>query len=222
MGKDNSANSKAFWTYDATIMLINKYRAYKKTFADSIHKNTEVWEMIATEFKSDGFTFNGSQCENRWKYIRSRYVKKKDNSGAGSTGEECFKFEYFDELDAILGKQVNIVPKFVASSEPSSSSQPQSKRSRASNNDSTTFNDSGSAQFFFNDGGNDDPLSEDFSTDSRTDTNDNKSTSKGKMRKEPWEENVERQDRYHNEMMQIQRESLRSFNDFMTKFLDKL
>lgn len=65
---DNSVNAKAFWTYDATIMLINKYKSYKNKFADSIHKNTEVRDMIDQEFWVDGFTFCGSQCENRWKH----------------------------------------------------------------------------------------------------------------------------------------------------------
>lgn len=59
---------------------------------------------------------------------------------------------------------------------------------------STTFNDSGNVNGFFDDG-DEDPLAYDSNESSKT-------TSKGgKRRKEPWEENGERQDRYHNEMM---------------------
>lgn len=39
---DDDSKQKAYWTYSATIMLINKYKAYYSLFADSLHKNTEV------------------------------------------------------------------------------------------------------------------------------------------------------------------------------------
>lgn len=39
---DDSSKLKAHWTYDATIMLINKYKHYQPYFADAIHKNDEV------------------------------------------------------------------------------------------------------------------------------------------------------------------------------------
>ncbi len=38
----NDPKLKASWTYDATILLINKYKAYQRMFADSTHKNVEV------------------------------------------------------------------------------------------------------------------------------------------------------------------------------------
>lgn len=44
--------------------------------------------------------------------------------------------------------------------------------------------------------------------------------SKGKPRKEPWDENVQLQERYHNEMMEVQRESLNTFKDFMSQIID--
>lgn len=39
---DDSSKMKAHWTYEATIMLINKYKHYQPYFADAIHKNVEV------------------------------------------------------------------------------------------------------------------------------------------------------------------------------------
>lgn len=39
---DLDGKQKAHWTYDATILLINKYKHYQPFFADSIHKNVEV------------------------------------------------------------------------------------------------------------------------------------------------------------------------------------
>lgn len=43
---------------------------------------------------------------------------------------------------------------------------------------------------------------------------------KGKKRKEPWDENIARQERYHNEMMEIQRESLDVFKGLMSQMID--
>ncbi len=43
---------------------------------------------------------------------------------------------------------------------------------------------------------------------------------KEKHRKEPWDENIQREDRYHNEMMKVQRESLSAFKDFMSQIID--
>lgn len=55
------------------------------------------------------------QCENRFKYIRTKYLKKKDNGGLGSIGDEFYQFEYYKEMDDLLGKKPNIVPKYLAS-----------------------------------------------------------------------------------------------------------
>lgn len=37
-----STKFKAYWTYELTIVLINKYKAYYPLFADAIHKNVQV------------------------------------------------------------------------------------------------------------------------------------------------------------------------------------
>lgn len=87
----------------------------------------QVWDKISNEFRSDGFPFCGTQCENRWKYIRAKYIKKKDNGGPGSTGEEFYQFEYYKEMDEVLGKKPNIIPKYLASSEPKQNKQTPSK-----------------------------------------------------------------------------------------------
>lgn len=68
---------------------------------------------------------------------------------------------------------------------------------------------------FFSDGGYDD--------EEEVDDGQHKNRSGGKtskLRKEPWEDNVLRQERYHNDMMQMQRESLSTFKDVMDKIVD--
>lgn len=143
------------------------------------------------------------------------------------------KFEYSKEMDQAIGKQPNVVPKFLASSEApsaksrlssskSADSSPRTSRQMYSNNDdeqSTRYDpvsDFGNINRLFSDYGLDDEL-ETAASDSQ-----GKSGSKGKPQKEHWEETVERQDRYHNDMMKLQRESIDSFNNIMMKILDKL
>ncbi len=39
---DDQTKAKAYWTYEVTIVLINKYKAHYPLFIDAIHKNVEV------------------------------------------------------------------------------------------------------------------------------------------------------------------------------------
>lgn len=57
-------------------------------------------------------------------------------------------------------------------------------------------------------------------SDEEKETEETDKAAKGKSRKEPWDENVQRQERYHNDMMQVQRESLNTFKDFMSQMID--
>lgn len=240
------SKSKAYWTYDLTITLINKYKAYYPLFKDSIHTNVAVWDMISSEFIDDGFAFSGDQCENRWKYIRAKYIKKKDNSADHNTGAAAYRFEYFDELDEILGKQPNVIPKYVASSSkairsshPTSSStkgsssiastKPSSaskaiRSPRPKKNSSAVFDqeitDTSNLSMFVSDAGHTlEDEEREFGCGSPDNTPGN--TPKGKQKKEPWEESVSRQERYHADMMEMQRESLSVFKDVMLKVVEK-
>lgn len=239
-----STKCKAYWTYELTIVLINKYKAHYPLFADAIHKNVQVkliklrfycydnlvstfqvWDMIAAEFRKDGFTFNATQCENRWKYIRGKYIKKKDNASKSNTGGEYYNFEYFDEIDEILGNKPNVSPKFLVSSIESSkntgnvgssSKLNQSRRSRSSTSGSTSAVDldSTDVNMFFSDGGFVDEDDDEGACAINTPNNKHK-------KKESPEDTAKRQDKYHSDMMEIQRESLTAFKDVMLKVLEE-
>lgn len=185
--------------------------------------------MIAAEFRKEGFAFNATQCENRWKYIRAKYIKKKDNASKSNTGGEYYNFQYFDEIDEILGKKPNISPKFLVSSiqslknkenvGPSSTliQSPPSKNKKNVGSASVVDLDSSSTDInmLFSDGGifNDDE--EEGACASNT------PNSKSKSKKESSEDNAKRQDKYHNEMIEMQRESLTVFKDIMLKVLEE-
>ncbi len=190
--------------------------------------------MIAKEFHDEGYPFNGTQCENRWKYIRGKYIKKLDNDSDGNTGGAAYSFEYFDAIDEILGKQPNIVPKYVASSskDPSSMiSSPCSNRKSVKNSSKKRKQSSSPSSMldFTSGSGNLSSLFNDHS-DHSDDQLENEEVEKPKIghskstkettKKEPWDENVRRQERYHSEMMQMQRDTMKCFEGVMMKVID--
>lgn len=59
---------------------------------------------------------NADQCRNKFKYLKSKYVKKNDNMSEKASGQSFLNFEFFEELDEIFNKDPNIVPVALASS----------------------------------------------------------------------------------------------------------
>jgi len=68
--------------------------------------------MISVKCKSQ----TTEQCKNKFKYLKQKYVEKKDNISTKASGAAHIKFEYFDEIDEIFKDDANIVPVSVASS----------------------------------------------------------------------------------------------------------
>lgn len=93
-------------------MLISLRKEYDNSFNSTSLRNDQVWDMIVE--KMTGFSRN--QIKDRWQYLRKRYLRKKENRSDRDTGGENIKFDYFDEMDDILGKKPNIAPKHLASS----------------------------------------------------------------------------------------------------------
>jgi alpha-acetolactate decarboxylase len=110
----NECNNKQ-WNKNATLMLLNLYKKYMKQFASTTTKNDKVWQELAKDMKTQKFFYSSVQCRDKFKYLKMRYVKKKDNMKR-ETGTENFKFDYFDEMDEIFGKKPNVTPVAIASS----------------------------------------------------------------------------------------------------------
>lgn len=55
-------------------------------------------------------------CENKLKYLKAKYLQKKDNMSNKSSGARSINFDYFDELDEIFGKEPIVTPVAIASS----------------------------------------------------------------------------------------------------------
>lgn len=104
------------WNRQAILLLISLYKEHQKCFKDTSMKNEKVWNMISEKFKAEGFCYTKVQCENKFKYLKSRYIKRKDNMGDKGTGESPCSFDYYKEFDEIFGDKPNIKPIAVASS----------------------------------------------------------------------------------------------------------
>lgn len=63
-----------------------------------------------------GFTYTKIQIENKFKYLKQRYIKKKDNMGNKSTGQSPIVFDYFLEFEEIFGSKPSVKPLAIASS----------------------------------------------------------------------------------------------------------
>lgn len=104
------------WGRNAILLLIELFKDNYKDFKDTSIKNEHVWTKIAQEMNKQGFKFTKIQVENKFKYLKQRYMKKKDNMGNKSTGESPIVFDYFLEFDEIFGSKPSVKPLAIASS----------------------------------------------------------------------------------------------------------
>ena len=76
-----------------------------------------MWKDIANQMEKSGYKYNWKQTREKWKNLKKMYTKHKENRGPKATGQKKLKeFEFFDELDEILGKRHNIEPVVLATS----------------------------------------------------------------------------------------------------------
>lgn len=108
---DGNEPPRCIWTQNSILKLINLYKKYVEKFNNSTIRNDKVWQMIANDIE----TYTALQCKNKFKYLKQKYMEKKDNMGSKQTGAKAIAFSYFEEFDEIFGKKDNAVPLAVAS-----------------------------------------------------------------------------------------------------------
>ena len=89
---------------------------YDADFKSTTTKNDVIWKAVAKALKQIGFDFTGTQCNDKWRYLKSKYATKKDNMSKKASGSQRFDFDFFEEMDNFLGKKHNIKPPVIASS----------------------------------------------------------------------------------------------------------
>lgn len=108
----SSTSYRAHWTRTQVLQLIASYKKFQHLFDSSTIRNEIVWKKIANDMGHH----TGVETKNKFKYLKSRYTKKKDNMSIRSTGASALQFEFYEEFDEMFGNDPNIVPKSIASS----------------------------------------------------------------------------------------------------------
>ncbi|KAJ8942758.1 hypothetical protein NQ314_009969 [Rhamnusium bicolor] len=107
-----SDTDRSCWNRNNILQIINLYKEHGNLFKTTTIRNEKVWGVIAKEMG----VYTSERCKNKFKYLKSKYVKKKDNMSIKVTGQKGINLEYFEELDEIFGNNHNISPLSIASS----------------------------------------------------------------------------------------------------------
>lgn len=75
-------------------------------------RNDKVWHMIAKKLPMH----TTEQIKNKFKYLKQKYMGKKDNMGPKSSETGTIKFDYFFEMDEIFSQDPDVQPVSTASS----------------------------------------------------------------------------------------------------------
>lgn len=62
------------WTRQAILKLIELYTEKEVDFKNTSVRNDLVWKDIAEKMSEEGFEFTKTQVENKFKYLKARYV----------------------------------------------------------------------------------------------------------------------------------------------------
>ena len=90
---------------------------WRDNFPISKKRNSTVWDAIAKKlnsiFKDQGIPSyrTGTQCKAHIKYLQDEYKRVKDHNSRSGNNRESF--EYYDEIDEVLGSEPNITPEEV-------------------------------------------------------------------------------------------------------------
>ncbi|KYN13227.1 hypothetical protein ALC57_14591 [Trachymyrmex cornetzi] len=104
--------SRTSWNRNEILELINLYKSYKHLFKSTTMKNDKVWDMLAQKLPMH----TTEQIKNKFKYLKQKYMEKKDNMSQKSSGAGTIKFDYFFEMDEIFGQDPDVQPVSTASS----------------------------------------------------------------------------------------------------------
>ncbi|KAL0117665.1 hypothetical protein PUN28_008816 [Cardiocondyla obscurior] len=100
------------WNRNKIIELINLYKCHEHLFKSTTIRKDKVWDMTAQKLP----THITEQIKNKFKYLKQKYLEKKDNMSYKSSGASGIKFDYFNKMDDIFGQDPDVHPVSTASS----------------------------------------------------------------------------------------------------------
>lgn len=90
------------WSYEASCKLISSMGNHYADF-NNPKKRKYIFEMACNDLISEGFTVSAAAVQNKWKGLVRSYNKAKDIKMR--TGMGPSRFNFFDQLDEILGNK---------------------------------------------------------------------------------------------------------------------
>ncbi|XP_024867846.1 uncharacterized protein LOC112452060 isoform X2 [Temnothorax curvispinosus] len=112
----SSDSAPVKWTdANAVRSLISKWKNHESDFKNTKIRNSKVWQMIADDLKEENplWSFNGIQCENKFKDVRKSYTKVKDHNN--QSGAELKTYKFYEEMEAVLGEKPIVKPISISS-----------------------------------------------------------------------------------------------------------
>ena len=104
--------SGATWSKEETTRLISLCGEEEvQVKLQECRKNRSIYEDVATEMKAAGCERSYVQCRDKIKKLKVEYKKVKDKKK--KTGEETPKWEFFEDMDRILGDRPSTEPPLV-------------------------------------------------------------------------------------------------------------
>lgn len=88
------------WQYAETVMLIRSVESHFEEFSYP-KKRKHVFENVSNDLLSEGCVVSANNCQTKWKSLNRSYSVAKDNKN--KTGRGPSRFQFFEEMDAILG-----------------------------------------------------------------------------------------------------------------------
>lgn len=69
------AENRLPWTRKDNLKLIEAYKKKLHLFKSSKIRKENIWKLIAEDIKPH----SAEQCQNKFKYLKAKYIKKKEN-----------------------------------------------------------------------------------------------------------------------------------------------
>lgn len=106
-------NDRKSWSRTEILQLIDLFKSNENLFKNTTIRKEKFWKEIAKKLNTDK---TSEQCRNKFKSLKSMYLKKKDNMSSKQTGTQRIHFTYFEEMDLIFKKDHIVTPLAVVSS----------------------------------------------------------------------------------------------------------
>lgn len=215
--KSKSQETAVKWKDENAVkVLIKLWQDHDSLFKSSVMKNVEVWRMISEGLQrtNPNWIFSAVQCENKFKDLRRHYMATKDHNA--QTGVQPKTCKFYNEMEEVLSMKPSVKPVAIASSLKRRSSALESCSSPEPGNTCTEVYDS----------------SDNGDEEMAVDRKEKKIKKKTRMecQLESWslanqaeaQKREEAREKRHKENMDKKEKSIKLYEGFMTKLLDKV